>query len=448
MDTNPTDEPTTSRLPVVRKSHVRRVLQVASGNFLESYDVLVFAYFAPSIGRAFFPNANELASLMATFMTFGAAYLIRPLGALLLGPYIDHYGRRRGLILTLALLAAGTLAIAATPAYASIGLLAPALVVLGRLVQGLSAGVEYGGVSAYLAEIAPQNRKGLFVSWQSASTQVATVAAALAGVAANRLLSPKALDAWGWRLPFWLGCAIIPLLFRLRHSLLESDEFAARSQHPGVAEILRSLLRNRALVFSSLLIISLSNASFFLITTYTPTFGKAVLHLGQNDALLVTGAVGLSNLVLVPLFAFASDVYGRRPVLAAASLLVLTTAYPALKFLVHHASFGHLLLVELYLSVLYSAYNGALIVYVTEIVPVEIRVCGFSLAYSLSQALFGGFTPLICTWLIDVTKDKAIPGAWLSATALCGLAGLVALRPRDGTCKHGAASTPASPACS
>src|SRR5947207_4472059 len=205
------------------------------------YDFMVFGYYAAAIGRTFFPSDSEFASLMKSLMTFGSGYLMRPLGALFLGAYIDAQGRRKGLLLTLGLMAAGTLTIAATPGYAAIGMLAPLIVLLGRLLQGFSAGVELGGVSVYLSEIATPGRKGFFVSWQSASQQVAVALAAVIGVALAVNLSPDQMNAWGWRIPLLIGCVIIPLLFLLRRSLTETNAFLARKRHPSSSEILRSV---------------------------------------------------------------------------------------------------------------------------------------------------------------------------------------------------------------
>src|SRR5450631_1807932 len=192
------------------------VVRVASGNFLEMYDFQVFGYYAAEIGRAFFPSGNEFASLMLSLMTFGAGFLMRPIGAIVLGTYIDHRGRRDGLLLTLGLMAIGTVSIACTPSYASIGLIAPLLVVVGRLVQGFSTGVEAGGVSVYLSEIAPPGHKGFYVSWQAASQQVAVMFAAVVGLGLTSRLTGDQMTSWGWRVPLLIGCLIIPMLFLLR----------------------------------------------------------------------------------------------------------------------------------------------------------------------------------------------------------------------------------------
>src|SRR5215467_12660590 len=188
------------------------VVRVALGNFLEMYDFMVFGYYAAAIGRAFFPTQNEYASLMLSFMTFGTGYLMRPLGAIVLGAYIDHHGRRKGLLLTLALMAVGTLSIGVMPGYERIGLFAPLLIVAGRMVQGLSAGVEVGGASVYLAEIATPGRKGFFVSWQSGSQQVAVIFAALVGLMLSVMLRPEEMAGWGWRIPMLIGSLMIPFL--------------------------------------------------------------------------------------------------------------------------------------------------------------------------------------------------------------------------------------------
>lgn len=410
----------------------KAIFRVVSGNFLEMFDFMVYGFYATAIAATFFPTDSAFASLMLSLATFGAGFLMRPLGAIVLGAYIDRHGRRQGLIMTLGLMAMGTLLIALVPGYASIGVLAPVLVLIGRLLQGFSAGVELGGVSVYLAEIATPGRKGFFVSWQSASQQVAVIFAGLLGVILHQVLSPEQMSQWGWRVPFLIGCLIVPVIFLIRRSLEETPEFKARTHRPNLRQVLTSIGQNFGLIIAGMAMVVMTTVSFYLITAYTPTFGKAELHLSEFDALLVTMCIGLSNFIWLPVMGALSDRLGRKPLLVSTTVLAMLTAYPLLSWLVSAPSFAHLLLVGLWLSFLYGAYNGAMVVALTEIMPKEVRTTGFSLAYSLATATFGGFTPAACTWLIHALGNQAAPGLWLSGAAAMGLiATLVLFRNKD-----------------
>src|ERR1700730_5225148 len=414
-----------------RKDKIWSVIRVSSGNFLEMYDFMVFGYYAAAIGKAFFPSGSAFVSLMLSLMTFGAGFLMRPLGALVLGAYTDRHGRRAGLLVTLSMMSIGIFSIACMPGYATIGLLAPLLVVMGRLLQGFSAGMELGGVSVYLSEIATPGHKGFYVSWQSGSQQVAVMVAASVGVALNSVLPPEKMTQWRWRVPLLLGCIIIPFLFRLRKSLAETDEFLARKHRPETSEIFRSLRNNWRIVLVGASMVTMTTVSFYMITAYTPTFGSSVLHLASLDSLIVTLCVGASNLFWLPVMGTLSDRIGRRPLLVMCTSLMLITAYPAMLWLVRDPSFSRLLGVELWLSFIYGSYNGAMVVFLTEIMPVNVRTTGFALAYSLATAIFGGFTPAISTYLIHVTGNRAIPGLWLSFAAACGLAASFLAKPQQ-----------------
>ncbi|GAB2563335.1 MFS transporter [Dyella jejuensis] len=416
-----------------RHHNILAIFRVVSGNFLEMYDFMVYGYYAPAIARTYFPSHSAYASLLLTLLAFAAGFVMRPVGAIVLGAYIDHHGRRRGLILTLGLMAIGTLLVAVVPGYATIGVLAPLLVVAGRLLQGFSAGVELGGVSVYLAEIATPGHRGFYCAWQSASQQVAVVFAALLGLLLQSWLPPEAVSAWGWRIPFLIGCLIVPFLFLLRRSLEETEAFLAR-RRPDVGTIYRSMLANGRIVLVGVALVMMTTVSFYLITAYTPTFGVEVLKLSQADVFVVTLCVGVSNFIWLPLMGALSDRIGRRPLLLGCTVLALLSAYPVLHWLVAAPDFGRLLGVELWLSFIYASYNGALVVALTELMPVDVRTTGFSLAYSLATTV-GGSSLAISQWLIHATGNKAAPGLWLSFAALCGLtATLVAFRdPRSRT---------------
>jgi MFS family permease len=414
-----------------RAETVRTVIRVASGNFLEMYDFFVFGYYAKTIGQVFFPSGSEFVSLMSSLMTFGVGFLMRPLGAIVLGAYIDQHGRRAGLLLTLGLMGCGVALIAFVPGYATLGLFAPLLVVLGRLIQGFSAGVELGGVSVYLAEMATPGHKGFYVSWQSGSQQVAVMVVALLGVLLSLLLPPDQITAWGWRVPFFIGCLIVPMLFLMRRSLTETEAFRNRKHHLTAGDIFRSVAAHWSLILLGMMLVTMTTVSFYFITAYTPTFGTVELHLSSIDSLLVTLCVGLSNLIWLPVMGAVSDRVGRRPLLILFTVLALVTAYPSLAWMVSAPSFTRLLAVELWLSFLYGSYNGAMVVYLTEIMPERVRTSGFALAYSLATATFGGFTPAISTYLIHLSDNRAMPGLWLSFAALCGLGATLALKTRE-----------------
>jgi MFS family permease len=291
--------------------------------------------------------------------------------------------------------------------------------------------MELGGVSVYLAEIATPGHKGFYVSWQSGSQQVAVIFAALLGVTLHTFLSPSRMALWGWRIPLILGCFMVPLLFWFRHSLQETEKFTARKHRPKLPEILHSLVLNWRIVTIGTMMATMTTVSFYMITAYTPTFGSSVLHLASVDSLVVTLCIGVSNLFWLPTMGALSDRIGRRPVLVVCTVLMLLTAYPAMLWLVRAPSFARLLEVELWLSFIYGSYNGAMVVFLTEIMPVDVRTTGFSLAYSLATAVFGGFTPALSTYLIHTTGNRAFPGLWLSLAAGCGLVAALQARSSD-----------------
>ena len=408
---------------------IGKVLRVASGNFLEQYDFFVYGFYATYIAKAFFPANSETASIMLSLATFGIGFLMRPIGAVVLGAYIDRVGRRQGLLVTLAIMATGTLTITFTPDYSRIGLMAPLIVLAGRLLQGFSAGAELGGVSVYLSEIATPGRRGLYVAFQSASQQVAVLAAALLGFALTLNMTEADMAAWGWRIPLGVGCAIIPLIFWLRGSLEETEVFKHMQHRPhSFREVSALLVANFSPILIGMMLVAFTTTSFYLITAYTPTFGKAELKLAPNAVLGVTAAVGLANLFWLPVGGAISDRIGRFPMLFAMPIAAILTAYPLLSWLVDAPSFSRLLVSVLVLSTYYGIYNGSMVAFLTEFMPPSIRTAAFSLAYSLATAVFGGFTPLVSTALIRQTGDKAVPAAWLAFAAAVSIVGALLAR--------------------
>src|SRR6266702_4157432 len=413
--------PTASTDPPEIKSRIGAILRATSGNFLEQFDFFLFGFYAAAIGKAFFPSTDETASLLNTFGVFWLGALMRPVGAIVLGAYIDRIGRRQGLIVTLAIMAVGTVTIAICPAYASIGIAAPIIVLLGRLLQGFSAGVELGGVSVYLAEISTPGNRGFYTSFQSSSQQVAIFVASILGFILSEVMPADVVTAWGWRIPFFVGCLIIPLIFMLRRTLEETPAFLAMKKHPTANEVFASALANWRIVILGMMIAVLTTTTFYFVTVYTPTFGKSVLKLSTQDALLVTLLVAVTNFIWNPVGGALSDRIGRKPVLLAIAGLAFVTAYPALSWLVAAPTFGKLFAVEMMFSFYFGMYSGTMLGALVEIVPAHVRTTCFSLAFALAAALFGTFTPFASTLLIEHTGDKASPGFWLMLAAFLGI---------------------------
>src|SRR3954469_15881883 len=402
------------------KSRIGAILRATSGNFLEQFDFFLFGFYAAAIGKAFFPSTNETASLLNTFGVFWLGALMRPVGAIVLGAYIDRIGRRQGLIVTLAIMAAGTVVIAFCPTYETIGIAAPVIVLLGRLLQGFSAGVELGGVSVYLAEIATPGNKGFYTSFQSSSQQVAIFVAAILGYVLSEMMPPETVAAWGWRIPFFIGCIIIPVIFVLRRTLEETPEFLAMKHHPTASEVFASAIANWRIVVLGMMIAILTTTTFYFITVYGPGFGKQ-LNLSPTGTLLVTLLVAITNFIWNPVGGAISDRIGRKPVLLTIAGLSLLTAYPALLWLTAAPSFGKMLAVELMFSFYFGVYSGTMLGALVEVVPAHVRTTCFSLAFALAAALFGTFTPFASTWLIEHTGDRASPGFWLMFAAVLGI---------------------------
>jgi MFS transporter, MHS family, citrate/tricarballylate:H+ symporter len=417
---------TTTQPPEI-KSRIGAILRATSGNFLEQFDFFLFGFYAPIIAKAFFPSENETAALLNTFGVFWLGALMRPVGAIVLGAYIDKIGRRQGLIVTLGIMAIGTVVIAFCPSYAAIGVAAPLIVLIGRLLQGFSAGVELGGVSVYLSEIATPGNRGYYTSFQSSSQQVAIFVASIIGyVLSEYVMGDTVFAAIGggvakWRIPFFIGCMIIPLIFFLRRTLEETPAFLAMKKHPTASEVFASAVANWRIVILGMMIAVLTTTTFYFVTVYTPTFGKTVLKLSTADALTVTLLVAVTNFFWNPVGGALSDRIGRKPVLVTIATLSLLTAYPALHWLVSDPTFGKLLAVEMMFSFYFGVYSGTMLGALVEIVPAHVRTTCFSLAFALAAALFGTFTPFASTWLIDKTGDKASPCYWLMFGATLGI---------------------------
>ncbi|MGW3431418.1 MFS transporter [Streptomyces melanosporofaciens] len=409
---------------------VHRVIVAASiGNALEWFDILVYGFFAATISKQFFPTADETVSLLLTLGTFAVAYVVRPVGALVLGAYADRAGRKRALMLSIRLMMVATLVIATMPPYAKIGLVAPIAILLARLVQGFSAGGEFGSATAFLVEHMPEKR-GFMASWQFASQGLATLLASVFGTVLTATLSDAKLESWGWRIPFLFGLLIGPVGYYIRRYVDEAGEFVktADLERAPVKETFRTQ-KDRMLVAMGAL--AVSTAISYLIT-YMPTFAVRELDLPASTGFASTLVTGIVLSGLTPVVGHLSDRFGRTRIMLIFAALILALVYPSFAFLVAAPGFTVILGVMFLIGVLKAGYFAPLPAMMAELFPVTSRATGLAVSYNIAVMLFGGTTPLVIVWLVDVTGSKLAPTFYLMFLAVLSLFSVVFARRRLG----------------
>ena len=394
---------------------------VVLGNALEFYDFTVYAFFAKPIGEAFFPAQDATHSLLAALALFGIGYVMRPIGGALIGAFADRAGRKPAMLITIALMALGMLMLAACPSYAQIGGWAQVVVIAGRLVQGLALGGEVGPSTAYLLEAAPPERRGFIASWQIASQGCAALVAGLVSTALALTVGDAAMNAWGWRVMFALGLAVVPVGLVIRSHLPETagadeDSGAAGSTLSVIALLLREHGRLLGLSFLVIAASTVSNA----VGTNMPVFAGATLALSETAATAVPIALGAASVVFPLLGGWLADRVGRRPVMIWPRALILVLAVPAFAWLVRSPSATAVYAVTFLLSALSSINAAAVIVGIPEALPRAVRSAGLSIVYALSVSLFGGSTNYLINWLIATTGDRLAPAYYLVAFSLIG----------------------------
>jgi MHS family proline/betaine transporter-like MFS transporter len=412
-------------LPVRARPTLTRVIIAASiGNAMEWFDFLVYGYFAVTISKVFFPGENETASLLLTLGTFGAAYVVRPIGAIVIGAYTDRFGRRAGLTLSIMLMVIGTTMTALTPGYATIGLAAPILILLARLTQGFSVGGEFGSAVTFLAE-QTVSRKGFVASWQWASTGITGFLASGFGLVLSSVLSPEQLTDWGWRVPFLFGILVGPVGLYIRRRLDETPEYVE-------IEPARTPVRDmvRAHPIEALLAIgisAISNSSAYIIL-YIPTYAIKELHLPQATGFTATlvGAVILG--IASPFAGHLSDKLGRGGILTGTAWLFFLTTWPLFFLMVAFPSLATAIFAASWLSLVKAGYSGVLPSQLSELFPTRVRGIGVSLSFAVAVTIFGGFTPFISTWLISMTGNSLSPSFYIMFTAALSIIALVLMR--------------------
>ncbi len=406
----------------------RTVVAASIGNALEWFDLVVYGFFAVVISKLFFPAGKETVSLLLTLGTFGVSFFMRPLGAIVLGAYADRAGRKAALTLSIVLMMMGTLIIAVLPTYQSIGLAAPLILVVARLMQGFSAGGEFGSATAFLAEHVP-GRRGFFASWQIASQGLTTLLAALFGVVLTGGLSAEQMASWGWRVPFFFGLLIGPVAWYIRTKLDETPEFlAAATTSTPIRDTFAS---QKTRLFVGMGIVVLGTVSTYLVL-FMPTFAIKQLGLAPSVAFAAIALVGVIQLVFSPVVGHLSDRYGRVRIMLVPAVLLFLLIWPGFAFLVAHPTFGTLMAMQIVFGALMTAYFGSLPGLLSEIFPVQTRTTGMSLAYNIAVTIFGGFGPFIIAWLIEATGSKIAPSFYLMFAAVLSVFALIAARRKLG----------------
>ena len=405
---------------------MRRMIVAATiGNVLEWFDFVVYGFFAVTIAEVFFPAGNPTVSLLITFGAFGLAYLVRPLGAIVVGGFTDRAGRKAGLLLSIALMMIGTTLMAVTPGYATIGLAAPILLTLSRLLQGFSVGGEFGSAVSFLAEHGGR-RRGFAASWQFATGGMITVLASLFGVTLTTLLSHDQLVDWGWRIPYFFGMLVGPAGLYVRAKVVETPEFVEAELPPTIP--ISDLLRRYPLeVLLSLGISIISNSSFYILA-YIPTYGVKTLHLPQATGFTATLVGGLILAIGCPLFGHWSDKISRPPIMVVTCSLFVLTSYAAFWLMAGWPSLATCIIAVCWLQLLKAGYSGVLPSLLSEQFPVETRAIGVALSFSIAVSIFGGLAPLVATWLIAATGDSLSPSYYLIFTAALSLVALIAIQ--------------------
>jgi MFS family permease len=411
--------PTPAEAPHVPLAR-RHLIAASIGNALEFYDFVTYSFFALQIGRTFFPSHDAYASLMLSLATFGAGFVTRPIGALVIGAYADRVGRRPAMVLSFTMMGAAIIVLALIPPYSAIGVAAPILAVACRMAQGFSLGGEVGPSTAYLLESAPPGRRGVAVSWGTVSQNLAATTGGLVGVGLSSLMSSPDLDRYGWRIAFLLGAVSLPFGLWLRRNLPETLRQPDAAPAVGTGDRKpRAVRDNLRVVLLGLLVLSAATIGNYVFN-YMTTYAQSTLRMPSNVAFLADALGNLAGSGALALGGWLSDKIGRRPVMLWSNLVNLLLIAPVFAWIVTSHSVLALLTGAVALGVAAGVTGGAFYVAISESLPKAIRGAGFGMIYAVAIALFGGTAQLVVTWLTHITGDAMAPAWYLVAAALVG----------------------------
>lgn len=414
-------------------SKSRQVVAAVIGNALEWYDFIVYGFLSSIIARLFFPSGDEYTSMLMTLATFGVGFFMRPVGGILLGLYADRRGRKAAMQLIIRLMTIAIALIAFAPDYAAIGVAAPLLIVVARMLQGFATGGEYASATAFLVESAPPEKRGLYGAWQLFGQCLAVFAGAGMGALVTHWLSPEALDSWGWRVPFVLGLLIGPVGLWMRRHLQETDAFQTANSTPNVSRepLLSVVNQHWRGVLVSMGMTIFGTASFYVILVHMPTFANTVLGLPLYEVFLIQMAAVLVMTLIIPIAGALSDRMGRRAVLFAATFVFFIIVYPLFAWLTAAPSLERLLVMQLVLCANLGVCFGPAPTALAEQFPTHIRSTGISVGYNVAVMLFGGFGPFIVTWLVRASGTPVAPAWYVLFATLLSLIATACLREKE-----------------
>jgi MHS family proline/betaine transporter-like MFS transporter len=400
----------------------RAVTAASIGNAFEWFDFIIYGFFAVTIAKVFFPTGKDTASLLLTLASFGVTFVMRPFGAIVIGNFGDRHGRKTALTLTISMMMAGTAITAFAPTYSSIGVFAPILIIAARMIQGFSAGGEFGSATVFLAEQNPRQR-GFYASWQFAGQGLSTVLATSFGAVLNSALTAEQLEMWGWRIPFLFGLLIGPIGYYIRRYVDETPEFvSAQTTTAPLRETLAHAKTRLLVAFGMIVLVTVAAYT----AVFMPTYAVRELGLPPAGGFLASLLAGAIQIVIIPLVGALSDKFGRLPIATAAIVAILISIHPMFAWLTVMPTLESLLIVQAIIGVFVAAYAGAIPALISELFPTRVRTTAVSMSYSLAVAIFGGFAPFINVWLIDITDSNLAPSYYVMLAAVISLVAIAA----------------------
>ena len=413
-----------------KKNVTRLIVATSLGNALEWFDISVYAYFAVYISKAFFPTNDQTTSLLLTFGTFGLSFLARPIGGVVLGTYADRYGRKASLLVSIVMMTFGTLAVALMPTFGTIGVFAPLLVIVARLIQGFSAGGEFGSSTAFLVEHMP-GRRGFVASWQFASQGLSSFLGSGFGALLSSTLSEADLQSWGWRIPFLFGVLIGPIGLYIRNHIEDATAPPAAKHDTPVRTV---FMEQKLAVILAIGALAISTAVNYLII-YMPTYVVKTLNLSPTVGYVAAFAAAIAAILLNPVAGHVSDRLGRTPYLTTIGVVLLFSIFPLFLLLTSRPTPAVIVIAVLLLGTLKALYLGALAALMSELFPPATRATGLGLSYNIGVTAFGGMGPAIMTWLGTFALiGELAPGYYLTVICILSLAALITIRRTSADC--------------